>query len=68
LVLAMAEARRGHVVQALRDAGAPISSQTLRQGSPHKLRLDKAADLHAREHAARRRWGQALEGLVRLQE
>lgn len=68
LVLAMAEARRGHVVQALRDAGAPISSQTLRQGSPHKLRLDKAADLHAREHAARRRWGQALEGLVRLEE
>lgn len=60
LVLAMAELRRRHVVEALQQAAAPITAQTIRQGSPHKLRLDKAADLHEREAAQRRRWSASL--------
>lgn len=66
LVLAMAEARRSHVIEALRNAAAPIGHQTVRQGSPHKLRLDKPDDLHAREQAARQRWELALDTLERL--
>lgn len=64
LVLAIGEPRRRHVVEALRKAAAPVTDQTLRQGSPHKLQLDKAADLHARERAARLRWKQALDSLA----
>lgn len=62
LVLAMAELRRRHVVEALQQAAAPITGQTLRQGSPHKLLLDKAADLHEREAERRRLWSAWLAG------
>lgn len=62
----MAEARRAHVIEALRNAAAPIGHQTVRRGSPHKLRLDKPADLHAREQATRQRWEQAMDTLKRL--
>jgi hypothetical protein len=68
LVLAISEPRRRHIIEALRKAAAPVKDQTLRQGSPHKLRLDKASDLHTREDAARRRWAQALESLAGLGE
>ncbi len=68
LVLAISEPRRRHIIEALRKAAAPVKDQTLRQGSPHKLRLDKAGDLHTREDAARRRWAQALESLAGLGE
>jgi len=60
LLLAMAEPRRRHVVEALQQAAAPIAGQTIRQGSPHKLRLDKSADLHEREAARRQRWSTSL--------
>ena len=60
LVLAMAEPRRRHVVESLQQAAAPITGLTIRQGSPHKLRLDKSADLHEREAARRQRWSTSL--------
>ncbi|MFT3717190.1 2OG-Fe(II) oxygenase [Pseudorhodoferax sp.] len=60
LVLAMAEARRTHVQSQLQAAAAPIGAQTLRQGSPHKLVLDKPADLAARRAARRQAWQDAL--------
>jgi hypothetical protein len=53
LVLAVAESRRLHVQGVLESAAAPVAAQTIRQGSPYKLQLNKPADLHAREQARR---------------
>lgn len=53
LTLSMAEPRRRHVQEKFSDAGAPFSSTTLRQGSPHKLVLGKPADLLAQDRAVR---------------
>ncbi len=45
LVLAMAEQRRRHVQEQLQLAGVGIGARTIKQGSPHKLVLNKPADL-----------------------
>jgi hypothetical protein len=63
LVLAIAEARRRHVTEHLRHAAAPLTGETIRQGSPHKLRLDKPSDLHLRDRHRRECWQAALIGL-----
>lgn len=56
LTLAMPEARRRHVQERLSAAAAPLLCTTLRQGSPHKLVVAKAAGLHERRQARRRAW------------
>lgn len=63
LVLAIVQARRSHVVEQLRSAVAPIASETLKIGSPHKLRLTKPGDLHARDQAQRAQWRKDLQSL-----
>jgi hypothetical protein len=56
LTLAMPEARRRHVQECLSGAAAPLVCTTLRQGSPHKLVIGKASDLHDSRQALRRAW------------
>lgn len=56
LTLAMPEARRRHVQESLSAAAAPLVCTTLRQGSPHKLVIGKASDLHERRRELRRVW------------
>ncbi len=56
LKLAMAEVRRAHVQERLSDAAAPLVCKTLRQGSPHKLVIAKAAGLHDNRQALRGEW------------
>ncbi|MCB1915544.1 MAG: 2OG-Fe(II) oxygenase [Rhodocyclaceae bacterium] len=63
LVLAIAERRRSHVGEQLRATGVDFGISTVRQGSPHKLVVNKPRDLHAREKALRQRWQQELEHL-----
>jgi hypothetical protein len=63
LVLAMGEPRRQHVQAKFTDAGVPLSAQTLKQGSPHKLVLGKPRDLHERERGLREKWAQDLAQL-----
>jgi len=63
LTLAMPEARRRHVQERLADANAPLACTTLRQGSPHKLVIGKANDLHDRRQALRRTWETDLTAL-----
>ncbi len=63
LVLAMGEPRRQHVQAKFTDAGVPLSAQTLKQGSPHKLVLGKPRDLHERERGLREKWSQDLAQL-----
>jgi hypothetical protein len=65
LVLAVAESRRLHVQGVLESAAAPVAAQTIRQGSPYKLQLNKPADLHAREQARRDAVAAALAWLTR---
>lgn len=60
LVLAMGEPRRQHVQAKFTDAGVPLSAQTLKQGSPHKLVLGKPRDLHERERGLREQWARDL--------
>jgi hypothetical protein len=66
LLIAMAEPRRAHLTSKIREAGAPLVLETIRQGSPHKLRLSKPTDLRAREQAERARWQRDLELLRAL--
>lgn len=61
LLVAMAEPRRAHLTSKIREAGAPLGLETIRQGSPHKLRLSKPTDLRARDQALRARWRKDLE-------
>jgi hypothetical protein len=63
LILSMAQARRDHVERKLQDAGAPFKTETLRQGSPHKLKLQKPGQLHQQEAALRERWQRELQRL-----
>ncbi|MFM8768794.1 MAG: 2OG-Fe(II) oxygenase, partial [Rubrivivax sp.] len=63
LIMSMAQSRRDHVERELQDAGAPFRTETLRQGSPHKLKLHKPAQLHRQEAAHRERWQHDLEKL-----
>ncbi len=56
LTLAMPEARRRHVQESLSAAAAPLVCSTLRQGSPHKLVIGKAAGLHDSRQSMRRAW------------
>lgn len=63
LVLAMGEPRRQHVQAKFTDAGVPLSAQTLKQGSPHKLVLGKPRDLHERERGLREQWARDLAQL-----
>lgn len=63
LVLPMAEPRRRHVQEQLARAAAPVTGETIRVGSPHKLRLEKARDLHARQRGRRDAWQAALTAL-----
>lgn len=65
LILPMAQARREHVVQKLKDTGAHFKTETLRQGSPHKLKLHKPTQLRQAEQSRRQAWQQALERLRR---
>jgi hypothetical protein len=60
LILAMAQARREHVTQKVTESGAPFRLETLRQGSPHKLKLHKPTRLHEQEAEQRGRWMAAL--------
>lgn len=66
LLIAMAEPRRAHLTSKIREAGAPLVLETIRQGSPHKLRLSKPTDLRARDQAERARWQRDLELLRAL--
>jgi hypothetical protein len=61
LVLAMAEPRRQHVTDMLAASGAPVSTQTVKRGSPHQLVLHKLDDWPARRRAQRARWQQDHE-------
>ncbi len=63
VILPMAQARRDHVERKLQDAGAPFKTETLRQGSPHKLKLQKPGQLHQQEAALRERWQRELQRL-----
>jgi hypothetical protein len=63
VILPMAQARRDHVERKLQDAGAPFKTETLRQGSPHKLKLQKPGHLHQQEAALRERWQRDLQRL-----
>ncbi len=63
LVLAMAERRRDHVAQMLAATGAPISTHTVKKGSPHQLVLQKPVDWPARRRAQRERWQRDSDAL-----
>lgn len=64
LTLAMPEGRRRHVQERLSAAAAPLVCTTLRQGSPHKLVIGKAADLHDSRQALRRAWEADLAAMA----
>ncbi|WP_194945343.1 2OG-Fe(II) oxygenase [Limnohabitans sp. DM1] len=64
VLLAMAEARRKHILEEFGQSGLRLAMEVLRQGSPHKLRITKPANL--REKAAQQRvqheqWRAALD-------
>ena len=63
LTLPMAEARRSHVQEMLRQTGTPLSCDTVKQGSPYKLVITKPAGLHAQRSAQRRQWQEDWEAL-----
>ena len=63
LTLPMAEARRSHVQEMLRQTGTPLSCDTVKQGSPYKLVIKKPAGLHAQRSAQRRQWQEDWEAL-----
>jgi len=66
LVLAIAEARRRHVADRVRDAAAPLQLQVLKRGSPHQLVVSKPADVPQRRQALRERWQTDLLALQAL--
>jgi len=63
LALAMAELRRQHVQSRLQETGIALDTETVKQGSPHKLVIRKPADLAARRGAQRRAWTADLAAL-----
>jgi len=64
LVMAMAENRRRHVTEQAGISGLPVSTDTLKEGSPYKLRLGKPADLPMRRRALRAGWADDLAVLT----
>ena len=63
LVLPLSESRRRELEWCLRAADAPLSFTTIKQGSPHKLQLQKPMNLHEQD---RQRRLQLLAKLARL--
>ncbi|MBW8831515.1 MAG: 2OG-Fe(II) oxygenase [Burkholderiales bacterium] len=63
LVLAMAESRRQHVQSRLQETGVALDTETVKQGSPHKLVIRKPPDLAARRSARRSAWTDDLAAL-----
>jgi hypothetical protein len=63
LLLPLAEHRRNHVQRALLDAGAPLSFDTLRKGSPYKLVVSKKPGLHAQRQHQHAVWKADLAAL-----
>jgi hypothetical protein len=53
VLLAMAEARRKHILEEFGQSGLRLAMEVLRQGSPHKLRISKPTNL--REKAEQQR-------------
>ncbi len=51
----LAKARRQHIHQAIDSMGVPVTHQTKRQGSPHKLMLRKTQELFEQEAHQRRK-------------
>lgn len=49
LVWPLAKPRREHIHHRIDEAEFPVTHQTRREGSPHKLVLTKTADLHRRD-------------------
>jgi hypothetical protein len=64
LTLALAALRRNHVEAQLQAAAAPIGTQTLKHGSPHKLVLSKPQGLAALRAQQRQAWSDALAALA----
>jgi hypothetical protein len=63
LTLAMAEPRRQHVQTRLQETGFALDTETVKQGSPHKLVIRKPPDLAARRGVQRREWTDDLAAL-----
>jgi hypothetical protein len=63
LVLAMAESRRRHVQSRLQETAIALHTETVRQGSPHKLLIRKPTDLPARRSSQRLAWTHDLAAL-----
>lgn len=63
LTLAMAEARRKHLLEEFGQSGLRLAMDVLRQGSPHKLRINKPTNLHekaAQQRLQHEKWRAAL--------
>ncbi len=65
LTLPLAEARRGHVQDALQRVSDQFDFAVLKQGSPHKLVIRKPTTLHAQASAMRQQWEFDLAALTR---
>ena len=63
LTMAMAEPRRQHVQSRLQETGVTLDTETVKQGSPHKLVIHKPPDLAVRRGAQRRAWTDDLAAL-----
>ena len=61
----LAKPRRQHIHQQLEGLGVPVTHQTRREGSPHRLVLTKTAQLHQRE-AERRELARQTSGQLSL--
>lgn len=64
LTLSIAETLREHVRTRLQAADAPIRTETIKTGSPHKLVLHKPKDRFKRGRAIRQRWADDLATLL----
>jgi hypothetical protein len=63
VVLAMADARRKHLLEEFGQSGLRLAMDVLRQGSPHKLRINKPANLReqaVQQRAQHEQWRAAL--------
>ncbi len=61
--IALAEARRAHIIRMLHDSATGVSSSVIKQGSPHKLCLQKPGNLHSSEVKQRAQWQAELMDL-----
>lgn len=62
----LAKPRRQHIHQRIDEAELPVTHQTRRQGSPHKLILTKTPELFTRDAARRSATQSVLESIQRL--